>query len=430
MDVVYTTWVDTWKNLGFVRKTDPRSGVALGGDSNPSFVDPDTVTRSYSANGFYAPNADRQNLSVLVEAYVNKIHLETSEGNVCATGVDFTAKGKRFSVTARREVILCAGTVKSPQLLELSGIGSSALLESLGIPVIVGNEGVGENLRDHLMSTILFELANGITSRDSLRDPAILEEARTQYKRDRTGPMVSGICVCDALTVLTDVLSDDDKIALTSLVAAIDEMDVPVGVKKQHRRLTKFLLSPSVPSGQYLLGDGQLFSQVIINGETILWKTDQPSNQVFISACLSHPFSRGSIHIATAEPIVDPIIDPRYLSHPADRFTRAKHMQYIQKIARAEPLASQFKPSGMQPLLDMSYEQALDCVSLTGLAEFHPIGTCAMLPREDGGVVDPRLKVYGTRNLRVVDASIFPIQLQNNICLSCLCGCREGGGYD
>jgi choline dehydrogenase-like flavoprotein len=199
------------------------------------------------------------------------------------------------------------------------------------------------------------------------------------------------------------------------LLAEMDKIDVPAGVKKQHRMLTKFLLSPSDPSGQYLLGDGQ-FSQVIIDGDSVSWKPDQPGNQVMISACVSHPFSRGSIHITTADTTVDPAIDPRYLSHPADRFTLAKHLQYMKKIASTEPFASQLKPSEMHPMMNMSYEQALDYVSLTGTTLFHAVGTCAMLPRDDGGVVDPRLKVYGTRNLRVVDGSIFPINVQNNIC--------------
>jgi choline dehydrogenase len=391
------TWVDTWKNLGLLRKTDPRSGVALGGSSALLYIDPDTVTRSYAATGFYAPNAHRPNFFVLVEAYVNKIQLETSKGDVRATGVDFTAKGKRFIVTARREVILCAGTVKSPQLLELSGVGSSSLLESLGIPVMIANEGVGENLRDHPRSIMSNELADGITSLDSLGDPAALEETRMKY---RTEPLQWGVCTGDAYIVLSDVLSDDDKVSLARLVDEIDAMDVPAGVKRQHRILTKFLVSPSEPSGQYLLGQGGTDG-------------DKVRNYVSISACVPHPFSRGSIHITTADPIVDPAIDPRYLSHPADRFMLAKLVQYMQKIASTEPFGSQLKPQGYQL---MTEEQALDHISLTCTTLFHPIGTCAMLPREDGGVVDPRLKVYGIGNLRIVDASIFPIHVQNNIC--------------
>jgi choline dehydrogenase len=412
------TWADTWKNMGFVRNTDPRSGVTLGAGSNPTFIDPDSVTRSYAANGFYAPYADRTNLSVLVEAYVNKINLETVENNVRATGVDFTAKGKPFSIMARREVILCAGTVKSPQVLELSGVGSPALLESHGIPVVVANEGVGENLQDHPISLMSCELADGITSFDSLRDPAVLEEARAEYERDRTGPMSSTVGCCDAFTVLGDVLHEDDKPALARLVAEIDAMDVPTGVKQQHRILTQFLQSSTEPSGRFLLGNGQL-SQINSDGDCVSWKPDAPGNHVFISVCLPYPFSRGSIHLTTADPTVDPAIDPRYLSHPADRFVLKKLVRYLQKIASTEPFASQLKTDGIQLIpyaLNMTDDEALDYISMTCTTQLHPIGTCAMLPEEDGGVVDQRLKVYGIGNLRVVDASIFPMHVQNNIC--------------
>jgi choline dehydrogenase len=410
-------WVETWKNLGFERETDPRSGVALGGGTVPAFFDPDTATRSYAATGFYAPNAHRPNLSVLVDAHVNKIELETSGSEVRATGVHFTAQGKHFIVRAEREVILCAGTVKSPQLLELSGIGSPALLEPHGIPVVVVNEGVGENLRDHPLSFLSFELADGIRSHDSLRDPAVLEEARKEYQQHRTGPMATGFCK-DAFVVFKDVLSDDDKAEVARLVAEIDVVDVPVGVQKQDRIITKFLFSPSVPSSQCSMTNGQL-TELRTDGDLISWKPDAPGNHVFLTTNVAHPFGRGSIHITTADPTADPAIDPRYLSHPVDRFMLAKHVQFLQRVSCAEPLASQFKPDGIQVVPfppNMSDEQALDYVSMTCVSAWHPIGTCAMMPREDGGVVNPRLKVYEIGNLRVVDASIFPIHVQNNVC--------------
>jgi choline dehydrogenase-like flavoprotein len=337
--------------------------------------------------------------------------------------------------TARREVILCAGTVKSPQVLELSGIGSSPVLESHGIPVTVTNEGVGENLRDHPMSVMPYELAYGITSHDSLRDPAVFEEARQEYKRDRTGPMGSGDGCYDAFTVLRDVLSDDDKPAhasLASLVTEIDAMDVPAGVKKQYSILTKFLLSSSKPSGQYILINGQL-RQINTDGDIVSWKSDGPGNHVFITAGLPHPFSRGSINIATADPTVDPAIDPCHLSHLADRFLLTNLVRYIQKIASTERFPSQLKPNGIQLIpnaLNMTDDEALNYISKTCVSEFHPIGTCAMLPKEDSEVVDPRLKVYGVANLRVVDASIFPIPCTKQYLLDSVCGCREGGGYD
>jgi choline dehydrogenase len=410
-------WLETWENLGLARKSDPRSGVLLGGGSHPVFFDPETATRSYAGSGYYAPNVHRRNLSVLVEAYVNKIELDTSGSDVRATGVNFTAQGKHFTVTAKCEVVLCAGTVKSPQLLEVSGIGSPALLESHGIAVVVANESVGENLRDHPLSFLSFELADGIRSHDSLSDPAVLEEAKREYQQHRTGPMATAHGV-DVFSAPGDTLSDDDKAALAILLAETYAMDVPAGVRKQNRILADLLFSHSEPSTQYVLTNGQ-FIESRTDIDVISWKSNAPGDHVFITASITRPFGRGSIHITTADPTANPAIDPRYHSHPVDRFMLAKHLQHLQRIVRAEPLASQFKPDGIQLVPcppNMNDEEALNYIALTCTTEWHPIGTCAMLPREDGGVVDPRLKVYGIANLRVVDASIFPIHVQNNIC--------------
>jgi choline dehydrogenase len=155
------------------------------------------------------------------------------------------------------------------------------------------------------------------------------------------------------------------------------------------------------------------------DGDNISWNPLAPGNHVFIFTLFTHPFSRGSIHITTNDPTAEPVIDPRYLSHPADSLMLVKHLQYAQQMACTEPFPSQLKPDGIKLIphaSNMTDEQALDYINQTLMTVFRPIGTCAMLPREDGGVVDPRLKVYGIENLRVVDASIFPIHVQNNIC--------------
>jgi choline dehydrogenase len=263
--------------------------MALGGGFVPSFIDPETGTRSYSATAFYAPNAHRTNLSLLVEAYVKKIELEASKSGVRAAGVQFTAQGKQFAVRARREVIVCAGTVKSPQLLELSSIGSPALLESHGIPVLVANEGVGENLRDHPASLLAFELADGITPLDSLRDSTVLEEAKREFKEDRTGPMASGGVCSNDFRVLTNILHDEFKLTIARLVAELDAMDIPAGVKMQNHILARLLLSSSEPSGQYALGNGQ-FMLMKTDGDNISWNPLTQGNHVFVFTSVTHPF--------------------------------------------------------------------------------------------------------------------------------------------
>jgi choline dehydrogenase-like flavoprotein len=135
-------------------------------------------------------------------------------------------------------------------------------------------------------------------------------------------------------------------------------------------------------------------------------------------AALSYPLSRGSVHIQSANPQDAPLIDHGMLRHPVDLKLHARHTMWLEKIAEAEPMASLLKKGGerlhaTEPLTDI--EKAKEICKELVLSVYHVSGTCAMIPREDGGVVDTKLKVYGTTNLRIVDASIFPLEARGNI---------------
>jgi choline dehydrogenase len=139
-------WGPSFKTLGLGPRLDPRAGNTLGGYSVPKFMD-NTAKRSYAAPAYYAPNSGRSNLTVLTGTVVKKIVFDVDTSLVTATGVSYSVAGKEHFVGAMKEVILSAGTVQSPQILELSGIGNKTHLEGLGIDVIVDNGGVGENLQ-------------------------------------------------------------------------------------------------------------------------------------------------------------------------------------------------------------------------------------------------------------------------------------------
>lgn len=142
-----------------------------------------------------------------------------------------------------------------------------------------------------------------------------------------------------------------------------------------------------------------------------------PKNYITIMVANNHPFSRGSCHIRSASPDGKPSLDPKYLSHPLDLEILARQTQYIETIVKTEPLASLLKPVGRLPegKEATTLEAAKEIVKERLLSTFHPVGTCAMMPKELGGVVDSRLKVHGIKNLRVVDASIFPMETLGNI---------------
>jgi choline dehydrogenase len=151
-----------------------------------------------------------------------------------------------------------------------------------------------------------------------------------------------------------------------------------------------------------------------------------PGNWVTLAPVSTHLFSRGSVHIKSSDPTVHPTIDPKYMSHPLDTEIMGRVVLNARQLCLTEPWASKLKtgPDGKKvpihgslgPYSDpKTLEEAKEYVRWNCVTCYHPIGTCSMLPRDEGGVVDQNLKVYGTANVRVVDASIFPLHVQGNI---------------
>lgn len=145
---------------------------------------------------------------------------------------------------------------------------------------------------------------------------------------------------------------------------------------------------------------------------TRLFNKAHEGNYISIVAMLMHPFSRKIIHITSSDPEAQPTIDPKYLSHPLDMEMLTGAIEFTKVIAKTPPFADLLKPNGRQiPSVKVDgREEAKRIVRERLFTAFHPSGTCAMLQREKGGMVDSRLRVYGTANVRVVDASIFPIE--------------------
>lgn len=139
-------WAPTLKTLGLDAREDPRKGATLGGYKLLKYVD-QTYQRSYSASAYYAPIKERKNLSILTSAFVKKIVFGKKDGKIMATGVEVETEGQNITVLASNEVILAAGSVQTPQLLEVSGIGGKDILTRYNIDVVVNNSNVGENLQ-------------------------------------------------------------------------------------------------------------------------------------------------------------------------------------------------------------------------------------------------------------------------------------------
>jgi choline dehydrogenase-like flavoprotein len=414
-------WLEAFELREHRMDSDPLSGDAMGGFTNLASVDPESVTRCYSTNAYYLPSSARQNLFVLTEACAQKIQFEPSQlamGKLTADRVSFIHGGRELVVTARREVILCAGTIQSPQILELSGIGSRYILESCDIPVLIENPNVGENLQDHALLPLCYEVADTRASLDALRDPGVLSQAVSEYASNKTGPFATGV-VASAFVPLTPLLSGSVKIDVRKALSG-DEIqeDVSPGIQEQYTLLRKKLLDPKEATSQLMLLPFQVHG-ASAQDQQELFKPSSPGSYLTLTAHVARPFSRGYVHIQTSDPSDHPLIDPQYLSHPMDVEILCHQFQNLQALAKTEPIASKLVHCGRTIPPNLPSSPSLDTMrtlikeNLT--TQYHPIGTCAMQPREKGGVVDSGLKVYGTSNLRIVDASVFPLHMRGNI---------------
>lgn len=424
-NVLAKAWVDTFKSLGYGITGDPFSGKVSGGFVSASSVDPESRERSYTASAYYAPAKDRLNLHVITDALVEKIILEridyctvdNDDGRYSASFVQYVHDGQVKMAKANKEVILCAGAFQSPQILELSGIGDRTLLESHGIKVLIDNPNVGENLQDHLFTGISYEVKDGIATADILRrDPKAAQAAMAEYMSNKTGPMTSTAMASFAFMPIVDFLTPDD--AGPAALKQLLEKHLPNTPNIHHDFIRSILQDPTETSGSMFMTPvyAKIDTDPSFAGPTT--QSVPEGNYITICASLLHPFSRGSTHISSLSAHSPPIINPAYLSHPLDAELFAHHILFLETIASTPPIVSFLQPSGrrsstaLTPLT--SLDAAKDFLRQTAISNWHPSSSCSMLPREKGGVVDPRLRVYGTKNLRVVDASVLPIVPRGN----------------
>ncbi|KAI0798748.1 GMC oxidoreductase [Xylaria sp. FL0064] len=396
-------WIDGLQSVGYPT-TDPLSGSLGGPNIASETINSKTKQRSYATNAYLDPVRSRPNLTVRTGTTVTKVLLEkhSSTENAAAKGVQIFSKSGAFeTIGARKEVILSAGAINSARLLELSGIGGADLLQSLEIDVLVGNPHVGENLQNHLFTGLVFEARDDVDTLDALfrQEPNAVAAAMQGYTTKGTGPMsTNGRKELDQLlgTTLGPNSDVSRSPATTPAFAAAHEAFV-------HSVLT----DPSGAVGNYVFGT----AYAPFEAPSRTYRA--PGKFISVAVELSHPLSRGSVHITSAKPentsTNDGVqINCRYLSHPLDLEVLARQVRFTEGIvSRAEPITRYLKPYTKR-FTDL--ELAKDYVRRTVDAAYHYTGTCSMMPRAMGGVVDNKLRVYGCSNLRVCDASIIPLE--------------------
>ncbi|KAF2638099.1 putative aryl-alcohol dehydrogenase [Massarina eburnea CBS 473.64] len=416
-------WAKTFEKLGHKMTGDPLSGVSKGAYTNPGVIDPKTHQRSHAGNAYLSPEVEkRPNLRVLTETLVNKVILEpNTDGIVSAKGVQVTTKdGKIRDVSVKDEVILAAGALKTPQVLELSGIGDKKLLESHGIKTLIDSPGVGENMQEHGFVCFNWEVTDGMVSGDVMRDPAIIGQLMGAFAQGGAGPL--GVCnIQNAYVHLPEFAGEQGRVELDKLLEEyIDKYQYKnfPAQKKQYELLSEILRHPDTTSGQHELAPFQVNPELGPSPKD-LFGFSIPGQYITITSVLNHPFSRGSVHIVSSKAEDQPELDVGLFDHPLDVELQARHSQILEELAHTEPLASLLKKDGKRLHTDKPFpydlETTKELVRDRITPHFHLSGSTPMMPKEIGGVVNERLMVYGTKNLRIVDAGIFPLIPRGNI---------------
>jgi choline dehydrogenase-like flavoprotein len=400
------SWIPTMNNLGIPLNLESLGGNPLGVMYQPSNIDSTIYNRSYAANS-YLPRAG-SNLHVLTNTRVAKINLSKSGPSQVATGVTLQ---NGTVISARKEVVVSAGSIQSPGLLELSGIGRKDVLAAAGVPQTIDLPAVGENLQDHIRIQASFQLKDNYTSFDILRYNTTF--ASEQLALWRAGQYSMYDYTGSGYTFLNwpQAVGANASAALQSLAqSAVGSSTSVVNQKK-----LSFLSSLSVPQLEVIFSDGYTGPK----GYPL------PSSPLYgkgfftLIAAVMHPLNLGTVHISSSNISIPPTLNPNYFSNEYDIQSAISAAKYIRKIANTAPVSdlwvAEYEPGVEAVPITDGEEKWRDFVLNSTLSIYHPVGTCAMLPLSKGGVVDKALKVYGTKNLRVVDASVMPVLISGHI---------------
>ncbi|KAK3319359.1 hypothetical protein B0H66DRAFT_624076 [Apodospora peruviana] len=383
--------------LGVPLLNDPNAGVMAGAMIVPSTMSVQSQSRADSRTAYLDGAISRPNLHLASEQTVTRI-LIGANGSAPGINVPLFGELRRAygvqSVNCIMEVILAAGAILSPILLQVSGIGPALVLKELNISVQVDLPGVGQNLQDHAMVQPFYNYTNTCLFSAADIAGAILQEVEDEYFTNHTGPWTAPLISTTAFPSLRSLTANWSSI-LQSVSSCSAEQHLPPG---QHPTILKGYDQQRQLLLQFLNWDDVGALEVMADSIGTL------------SVSNLHPFSRGTVRALSADVFAssdtvaaDVEVDPRYCSQPEDcTILNTTAMQQLMP----KPPAPWDKMAGPGPLNETVL---LDAVQRNLRTEFHPCGTTSMMPFELGGVVNPRLVVYGTANLRVVDGGIMPL---------------------
>ncbi|MCT7374638.1 GMC family oxidoreductase [Chelativorans salis] len=342
----------------------PRADFNDGDNEGSGFfeVNQKAGVRWNTAKGFLRPAMKRPNLRVVTHAQTDGFIIEGRT----VTGVRFRWKGRLHEAKADAEVLLAAGSINSPKILEHSGIGRPDLLRNLGIEMVHESPGVGENLQDHLQIRTVFRVSGAKTLNTMLGSPLGKARVALQYALSRTGPMSMAPSQFGMFT------KSDPAMATPDLEYHVQ------------------------PLSTDRLGDPL-----------------HPFPAITVSVCNLRPESVGSVHVRDTDPDKQPDIRLNYLSAESDKRVAVQSVRQARRIMTARALAS-YRPQEILPgPANESDEDLLARVGDIATTIFHPVGTCKM-GQDSSAVVGADLRVHGVDRLRVIDASIMPVIVSGN----------------
>ncbi|KAK8209253.1 putative glucose oxidase [Phyllosticta capitalensis] len=371
---------DTWSNLGVQHNRDIAGGDMTGFNVFPSTLDTQLNVREDAARAYYFPYQNRTNYNVFLNTEAKKlIWAEDEAGEAVASGVEVvSSNGQTRTIHANKEVILSAGALMSSVLLELSGVGNPDILKAAGVPAKVELKSVGESLQD---------------------------QTNNEYTGTATKSF-DGTSVFVAYPNVEDILKNQ-----TAAVA----LDVKKKLAKYSRETSKNsvdnVISTELVSSAFDVQYDLIFKHKVPLAEVLVTPSDTSFTVEFWSLL---PFSRGNIHITSANSS-SAKINPNYFQLDWDATEQVGTAKLIREFFQTAPL-NQYFAGETSPGYDVIPKNATDSqwadwIKSGYRSNFHPVGTTSMLPKERGGVVDTNLKVYGTKNVRVVDAGVLPFQV-------------------
>lgn len=349
---------------------------AAGHPSNPDFNGPTSMGvgtyqlsigarfRASAARAFLYPALARPNLTLRTGVLVRRVVIERGR----ARAVEWIDDNRPGRAEATAEVIVAAGAVQSPQLLQLSGIGPEAVLRAAGVQVLADRPEVGGNLQDHYQMRMLLDVAGRSSLNHQVRNPIWLARAGLDWALSGTGPLTIGAGQAGGAARTRHAPGAGPDVQLLVMPLSLDRPGLPL---HRHGGFT-----------------------------SVVWQC--------------HPASRGRIDIRSADPAAPPVIRPNYLSEEIDRLTLIEGVRMLREIHARPPFAGLITAERLPGPEVVSDADLLASIRANAGTVFHPCGTCRMGADADAPT-DPRLRVRGVEGLRVVDASVMPIVPSGNI---------------